>query len=351
MINASDPVSLTTVSRGLIADWLEAMRRCFSDPEMRDLLRRAGLEASQDHPNARVTLEQIVAIYQIAAVESGDEMMGLWSRPIRSRALQHLLTTVLAADTLRSALHRFSTFWNLLLEDFRFDLTDQGRTLTLSLHPLGEGPVQRFGHLLILKLAHGVLSWLAGYEVPVHSVHFAFAQPPYAEDYTVIFPARVGFDAPCSEISFDASTLGTPVARNKSELVDFVKRAPRDWIFTAYREHAQSLRVREFLFRSNWQNCRLVDAADAFRMTPRTLMRRLDAEGTSFQAIKDALRRDIAIRDLRETRKTVDQIAEDLGFSSATNFHRAFRRWTGDTPGAHRDRPSDYLVLSRPQPD
>ncbi|WP_029057097.1 AraC family transcriptional regulator [Stappia stellulata] len=331
-----DPVSPTTVSRRLISDWLEALRRCCSKVQMRALLQRSGLEEMPAHPDARVTLDQIVLLYQIAAVESGDEMMGLWSRPIRARALQHLLTTVLEADTLPSALYRFSTFWNLLLDDFRFELEQDGDRITLSLVPIGNQQVQRFGHLLILKLAHGLVSWLAGYEVPVRSIGFVFARPDFSEDYAVIFPARVDFEAPRSEISFDAAALGPPLTRSKSELVEFVTRAPRDWIFTRYREHAQSLRVREFLYRADWEACRLADAAASFGMTPRTLMRRLDHEKTSFQAIKDSLRRDIAMRELLKAEKSVEQISEDLGFSSSANFHKAFRRWTGESPGMFR---------------
>ncbi|MBY6161563.1 AraC family transcriptional regulator [Mameliella alba] len=348
MSTASDPVSFTTVSRRLIDDWLEALAGCCSPAQLQDMLLRSGLE-TPGHPEARVTLEQIVHLYQIAAVESGDEMMGLWSRPIRARALQHLLTTVLAAESLPSALHRFSTFWNLLLDDYQCTLRPEDGVIALSLRPVGDQPVQRFGHMLLLKLAHGLLSWLAGHEVPVARVRFAFARPEFAEDYAMIFPAQVAFDAPLSSIAFDTAPMGPPLARSKPELVDFVKRAPRDWIFTGYREHSQSLRLREFLYRSNWQDCGLSDAATAFRMTPRTLMRRLDSEGTAFQTIKDGLRRDIAIRDLQENAKSVEVISQELGFSSSANFYRAFKRWTGASPGEYRRQGPAHAVTVAPR--
>lgn len=333
MIQPHDTHSLTTVSRLFIDDWLTALRRVCTAQQMQVFLERAGLDAAG---TTRVTLDQIVTLYQIAAVDSGDEMMGLWSRPIRARALQHLLTTVATAQTLPAVLHRFSTFWNLLLDDISFKLDITPERITLSIVPLYDQTPQRFGHLLILKLAHGLLSWRAGYEVPVAGVHFAFARPEFAADYQVIFPSPVTFDAPRSAILFDPAKFGPAQVHSKSELTDFVKRAPRDWMFTGYREHTQSLRVRAFLSRSNWQDCRLIDAAETFRMTPRTLMRRLDGEGTSFQSIKDGLRRDIAIRDLRAGGKSIEQISQELGFSSAANFHRAFRRWTGQTPVAFR---------------
>lgn len=331
-----DPTSLATVSSQFVDDWLAALRSYCTEEQLDSYLRRSAMYASQGKLANRVTLDQIVRLYQIAAIETEDEMMGLWSRPIRSRALQHLLTTVREASSLSSALHRFSTFWNLLLDDYHFELRNESDQIVLELVPRGKQPIQRFGHMLILKLTHGLLSWLAGYEVPVMAVQFAFECPEFAEDYSIIFPARASFGAPCSSISFELAKLGPSKARSTTELIDFLNRAPRDWIFTSFREHTQSLRVREFLYCANWVDCHLVDAAQALKITPRTLMRRLELDDTSFQAIKDALRRDIAIRDLQDGRKSIEEISQDVGYSSAANFHRAFRRWTGVTPSSYR---------------
>ena len=328
--------TLSTVSSQFVDDWLVALRSLRSETQMASLLRRSGMAAEHGEANSRVTLDQIVRLYRAAAVETGDEMMGLWSRPIRPRALQHLLTSVREAGALPAALYRFSTFWNLLLDDYRFGLADEGDSLTLTLHARDDVPVQRFGHMLILKLAHGLTSWLAGYEVHVEAVAFAFDTPDFAADYAVIFPAPVTFGAAATSISFDPARLGPLQPRTAADLDEFLQNAPRDWIFTRSREHTRSLRVRAYLSEAGWEDCTLAGAAKAMAMTPRTLMRRLDADGTSFQAIKDDLRRDIAIHDLQAGRKSIKAIAQDVGFSSAANFHRAFRRWTGGTPGQYR---------------
>ncbi|MFS4583481.1 AraC family transcriptional regulator ligand-binding domain-containing protein [Phaeobacter sp. C3_T13_0] len=337
-----DPDPLATVSSPFVEDWILSLQACCSTQQMSEILTRSGLVQltntgrTKSAAAQRVTLDQIVQLYQVAAVETGDEMTGLWSRPVRSRALQHLLTTVREAGTLPAALYRFSTFWNLILDDYSIDLKSQSTEIMLEISPYGPQEVQRFGHMLMLKLAHGLLSWLAGYEVPVKAVQFAFDRPDFYQDYGVVFPAPVKFSQACSAISFDPGQLGAPQPRSPAELAEFLNRAPRDWIFTGFREHQLSLQVREFLYRSNWEDCRLSDAANLLNMTPRTLMRRLDDESMSFQSIKDALRRDIAIRDLRVGIKSIEEISQDLGFSSAANFHRAFRRWTGGTTSSYR---------------
>lgn len=329
------PPDIPTVSPAFVEDWLVALRAIAPEAQMADFLRRSGLGAPPGGRPRRVTLDEIVRLYRIAAVETGDEMMGLWSRPIRPRALQHLLTTVREASSLPSALHRFSTFWNLLLDDWRLEV-ETAPALRLTLVPLGEAAPQRFGHMLMLKLAHGLLSWLAGRELPVAGVAFAFPRPPFAADYPVLFPAAVGFGAPRSAIVFDPAGPGAPVARSAAELALFLERAPRDWIFTRSREHSLPLRIRELLHRAEGAEGRLPEVAAALGLTPRTLMRRLAADETSFQAIKDGLRRDLAIRRLRDGGRTLEAISQELGFSSAANFHRAFRRWTGAPPSLYR---------------
>ncbi|MEP4199005.1 MAG: AraC family transcriptional regulator ligand-binding domain-containing protein [Aliishimia sp.] len=334
------PALHSTVSAPFIEDWLTALRGLCPDPQFQSLLGRAELESGRGHEQGRVTLDQIVGLYQNAAVETGDEMMGLWSRSIRPRALQHLLTSVREAGSLSSALYRFSTFWNLLLDDYQFKLQERDGLLMLSLLPRGRQRPQRFGHMLILKLAHGLLSWLARQEVPVRDVGFAFNRPAFAHDYAVIFPAPVHFDCAETSISFDPGALGDVQVRSSADLDLFLANAPRDWIFTRSREHTQSLRLRSFLNQTSWQDANLTQAAQALHMTPRTLIRKLDADGTSFQEIKDALRRDIAIGELRKGVKSVEAIAQDVGFSSAANFHRAFQKWTGSTPSSYRRRPS-----------
>ena len=174
-MKSHDPVFLTTVSAAFIEDWLLALENRCTPVALAALLSRSGLESGRTGSAERVTLSEIAKLYQFAAIETGDEMTGLWSRPIRARALQHLVTVLREASSLTSALYRFSTFWNLLLDDFRLELRNEHDHVELILIPYeADAPPQRFGHMLLLKLAHGLLSWLAGMETPVKEVQFAF---------------------------------------------------------------------------------------------------------------------------------------------------------------------------------
>jgi hypothetical protein len=156
------------VSYLFIEGWLYALRPLYyTEEKYLSFLKHADLTLEHNLSQARVSLDQLVRLYQLSAVETGDEMMGLWKRPIRSRALQHLLTSVREATSLTSALYRFSTFWNLLLDEYQFTLNKKDNRLVLALEAQDESKPQRFEHMLILKLAHGLISWLDRKEVPV----------------------------------------------------------------------------------------------------------------------------------------------------------------------------------------
>ncbi len=335
MIQAYPAQILPTVSRAFLEDWLVVLKKNCTPQQLEALLEQVGLSA-QSQTRARVTHDQIVGLYQEAVVASGDEMMGLWSRPIRPGALKLLCASAHGASSLSAALFRFISFWNLLLDDFSMTMDHQGESLRISLVSRDGATANRFGHMLLLKLTHGVASWLVGFELPLRDVSFGFDRPEFAEDYPVLFPAPIQFGQACSSITFGANQSKLSVAGSEAEMQEFLLRAPRDWIFTSLREHTLPMRVREMLLRSDQLETGLKETARLLHLTPRTLMRRLDAEATSFQSIKDGLRRDIAIRDLTNSPKSIEAISQDTGFASAANFHRAFKRWTDMTPGAYR---------------
>jgi len=80
-----------------------------------------------------------------------------------------------------------------------------------------------------------------------------------------------------------------------------------------------------------------IEAASAqLEMSARTLRRRLQAEGTSYQQLLDTVRRQLALDYLQRTGMSVEDIASSLGFSDAANFRHAFKRWTGRTAGSCR---------------
>jgi AraC-like DNA-binding protein len=76
--------------------------------------------------------------------------------------------------------------------------------------------------------------------------------------------------------------------------------------------------------------------ADLYGMSAQTLRRRLHEEGTSFRSVIEGIRRDLSLRQLLKTKKTVSTIAASLGYSETRAFTRAFKQWTGMSPRDYR---------------
>ena len=77
--------------------------------------------------------------------------------------------------------------------------------------------------------------------------------------------------------------------------------------------------------------------AAELRVSPRTLRRRLDEHGSSYKNLLDELRRDLAFYCVEQTDEPIEGVASRLGFTEPSTFYRAFKRWSGTTPAAHRE--------------
>ncbi|HDR9474790.1 AraC family transcriptional regulator [Burkholderia multivorans] len=303
-------------------------------------LREAGIPAElRSEPHARVTEEQFSTLYRTLAIELDDEMPGIFSRPLRGGTLKYLCLSLLDARNLETAQHRFGQFFHILLDDFFVESKRDGLVAQVLLRPNpAVGPIGALGQELMLKLVHGVCSWLIGQRIPLLQIEFACPRPRHAVDHLYFFSGPVQFDCERTLMRFSADYLDAPIRQSKRNLRKFLARAPGDWIFETFSEQRVCHRVRQYLSEALPDLPVIEQAAEHLHCSVRTLSRHLAAEGTTFQALKDELRRDIAIQRLTDTQDTIAAIGADIGFDDPSAFHRAFRHWTGSTPGTYRRR-------------
>jgi AraC-like DNA-binding protein len=330
--------SSLTVSAHFLHGMLHFIRTCHGEGAAAQALASAAIPQSLlVQPDARLTRHQYVALYRTVAAALDDEMLGLWSRPIRGGTLKYLMLSLLDAPTVLVALNRFVRFWNLLLDDYRLQISTKNNLVRLALMERTPGTqVTPLGHELMMKLIHGIASWLLGREISLHRVEFNFARPRHVGDYTFLYPGEVHFDAGMTSIYFLYEDCAEQFKREKHELWAFLKRAPEDWTFGASHRGSLIAKTREYLEQNIARPVTIQDLAKALHISVRTLNRRFAEEGTHFQLVKDGLRRDIAVHRLANSNTGVAALAFDLGFSDATGFCRAFKHWTGSSPTDYR---------------
>ncbi|EXI81668.1 MAG: Virulence-regulating protein VirS [Candidatus Accumulibacter appositus] len=304
------------------------------------LLERANIApALLDDPSARIPVDRYAALYNLINAQLDDEGFGLFSQPMRCGAFEFLCRSTITAPTLAEAIERSIRFLRLVLPDLGVSLEtthEQARLCIAETRPLLIGRVFAFEWLL--RLLHGLLSWLIGRGIVLEAVAFPYPRPEHADDYALIFTADSTFDAAALTTSFSANLLDWPIRRDEASLQTFLDGAPGKLTTLYRRDREMVLRVRNTLRDALPSSPSLASVAHQLHLSPRTLHRRLEEEGSSFQATKDALRRDLAISSLAKTRQALAQIAAELGFADTAAFYRAFVRWTGMAPAHYRRR-------------
>lgn len=309
-------------------------------PRRTALVEQAGIApALLTADTARVTTEQFATLYRLLARELDDELPGMFSRPVRAGAFKFLCLSLLESANLQTALFRFTRFFHLVLDDFAIDLSRQDGLVRMALIPQTSAAVgNTFGQKIMLKLIHGVASWLTGHRMALARVDCAYPRPRHASEYVFLYPGPVHFDQERSALYFEASALATPIRQDRKSLGTFLSKAPGGWLFVSFAERLVSQRVRETLEKHLGTPVCVETVARSLHTSVRSLTRHLAAEGCTFQSIKDELRRDVAIQRLTQSQTPIAVIGTEVGFDDPTTFHRAFKKWTGSTPAAYRLR-------------
>jgi AraC-like DNA-binding protein len=208
------------------------------------------------------------------------------------------------------------------------------------LRPRRDDPARVFAFEWLLRLLHGLACWLVARGLSLERVRFPYSRPPHAADYALVYTERSEFGSDRLEATFAAALLELPVRRDPADVAAFLEGAPGK-ISLLYRRDREVVRgVREVLAGALPESSTFEAVALSLQLSPRTLHRRLHEEGTSFRAIKEGLRRELALARLARSGRSIADIASDLGYSEPSAFFRAFRQWTGEAPSAYRRRVS-----------
>ena len=287
--------------------------------------------------SARVTAEQYVALFKTLVERLDDDALGLQSRPLKRGSFAMIARSAVSAPTLEVAARRMARTYRLLQDDVVLELVYEGAQVAFSLRFVdANAPWPPFLHELLLRVFWRLLAWLAGGKLPVSHFDFAFERPLYAASYARVFPSPLAFDCARSAFWFDAALLKQRVRQDETSLFKFLADAQANVILPRRSQNSLSASVRSHLQQGlpHWPD--MVATASALCMSTATLQRKLSIEGTSFQVLKDGLRRDIAIVRLNASAVTLQELTEELGFADVASFQRAFKGWTGSAPGAYR---------------
>jgi AraC-like DNA-binding protein len=302
------------------------------------MLALAGIKpATLAAPLARVSAAQYGRLWSAVADALDDEFFGQDSHPMRRGSFALLCHAALGSRDGGQALTRIAGFLRLVLDDLQCEIDTDTARVRIRLADAAAAPRPMFAYATAFIMIYGLLCWLVGRRIPVLAAHLRCPEPAASDEYRLMFCDAMFFDQAASYVDLAPDCVTLPVVQTAATVKVFLREAPANFIVKYRNPDSLAARIRRKLRQSppvEWPDSE--DIAAALNMAEATLRRRLKQEGATYQSIRDALRRDLAIARLADTTQTIAEIAHALGFAEPSAFHRAFRKWTGVRPAAYR---------------
>lgn len=302
-----------------------------------------GLRVDQlDDPHCRPSPIQYRRIIQNMLALTGDPALGIsLGQEFKLSELGILGYAVMSSPTLQASREIYDRYSDLNEHLFVSRNTiANGRWFSeiQDAHQLGD--VLPFAIEEFVSQTIELASSLTGRSFPIVELHVTYAQPSDISRHIRRFGCPLYFNQPRSIVVFDIQRLQDPISLANEEVFKLCARNC-ELLAAKTREGAVlSERICTHLVNNPGHFPTLEEMAVHLKMGARTLRRRLAEENANYQQIVDQTRQDLAIQYLQHTALTPKEIGFRLGYSSVSNFRRAFKGWTGKTLSDVRGAPT-----------
>ncbi len=240
-----------------------------------------------------------------------------------------------SAPTVGEALRRWVRYLNLLDDAVVVGLASEGERALLRVEVESEAPAPA-SHELCFALVAKYARELSAQPLRIAGVEFTHRAPAEVAPYRAWFDAPVRFGAETTQLIFTTASLAAPLVSSDPSLLAILTRAADELERAAPQDPTLTAQVKRALRTALRGDDASIDSvAKQLGMTSRSLQRRLRDEATSFNAVREQTRRELATRYLDE-KLSIAEVSFLLGFSEPSAFFRAYKRWTGETPRATR---------------
>ncbi len=264
---------------------------------------------------------------------TGDPTLGL-QLGLRLNLSAHAVLgqAFMTCRDLAGVMDLFLKFYHLLAPalTLQFEEVDERCVLTIVSEPYVT-PIE-FGYELMYAAVLNTLRGLLNKPALQLRVELPYPRPAYGELYREIFGEGVHFDCPRGRISFPRELLLTLLPSSNTALRALYEAECARLLADLEEDDSVAVRTLRLLRKLEGQYPQMPQIADMLNVSPRTYRRRLEEEQQSFQDLLDQVRAEHATRYLQNTRLPLSSIAYMVGFNDASNFRRAYLKWTGRSP-------------------
>lgn len=298
-------------------------------------------DAQLRDPETRVSQRALADLLARAIELSGNRDLGLQAARLVDGAHVGILEYVTRArPSLLSALERNGRYMRLLGDMAQLSFEVQGKTAVWRVRFDPELVIHEAAYEFIVALAVLRTRTLTGIaDLAPLEVCFMHPRPADTRRHQKLFRCKVRFGMPETQVVMSTKFLRRPMASAEPHLERLLEQQADAMLARLPRSSSPAARARHVLRAEHeLREASAERVARRLGMSVRTLSRKLAAERTSYRALLDETRMHAAVRDLTQTARPIADIAYRLGFASSQSFHRAFRRWTGNTAAVVRER-------------
>jgi AraC-like DNA-binding protein len=327
-----------TLSGRVVQALLEAVESA-GIPRMR-LLRAAQLEPEQlESAGFRMPCSEVYRLCELAIEVTDDPALGLhWAEKLSGDTFNPISHMLAHSATLRQAFESLSQFRRLLTDQASYELIESADSVTVRCMPPQSVSLnaRRFtAEMLLTSLVRLIRSFSV--HARPRQVNFEYAAPPYIEEYARVFEGAERFKQPFTGIVFDSALMNAVSPHKDDDVHRALRSIAEQRVLQLTNRMPYAVRVRDFLVQNAPSGrAEMADVARSLGLSVRSLRRRIDAEGKTFNEVASDAHSIVAKNLLRNTDRTIQDLAYQLGFADTSSFHRAFKRWTGTTPLAFR---------------
>lgn len=330
---------LRTTSSSWAGAVLEAMR--LEGLDVAQLCADVGLDRSLlREPESRFAQDMMTRLWHLAVKRSGNPALGLnLAQVVRPAYFNLVGYAMMSSPSLLEAFKRIVRFQRIMGESADLDLRLEPQKVVLVLAFHGdELPVPSQVHDAAMAYLMGFCRWMTGRELVPQQARFAAPAPVDPAPYAALFGCPLAFASSEYALVFDRAEVNKQLSTGNDRLAQMHDHMASEYL-AQFAQNRVTHQARQTLCRLLPQGEPKRDVvAEAMRVSTRTLQRRLQEEGTSFQQLLDDTRRELALQYLAEPELTLLEIAYLLGFADPSNFFRAFRRWYAVPPGQYREQ-------------
>jgi AraC-like DNA-binding protein len=336
------------VSIRYIAELVQLLREEGADP--RDVLRGTGLRiAALEDPDTLLTNPQQLRVYKNALALSREPGLGL-RLGSRFRLGHHgvLGHAILCAQSVREALRIIVRYGTIRGSLMRFQLREEAGVAILGAVdavPLG-ALHQMMAEEFLAMFAQPLPGLDKSADEPLQ-VLLDYPAPAHRSMYEQLFDCPIRFGTKSIEIHLPSESLDVPLEMSDAEMARVCEERCEMILARLGAAGGFVDRVRAELLAGSHRFPDLDTVARMLAVSPRTLCRRLEEEGSSFRMVLSEVRKSLALDYLESSDLPLEKIAALLGYEDAANFSRAFRRWVGQAPGRYRRRTRESLLVRR----